>query len=485
MSLYDWLFGLNRQKDALNVLKSDRLKLARMMVLSQHKLEFFNKVRLYLRDENFHQLEKLVKTSTYLDFKEMIWLVDKLNIEAPLKNHIRNLIKQYTECIRQQARWFNTYQTLPERREKIGELELLFKVEFGILFGPVSQDFAQLEKDLNNMLRIKTKPHEDLELLREEKIALDQKILSLSLGAEDFSLLPAEKKDQITEFIGKYRLILRDLDGLIDSNALDQQQVLFAKRIKYEIELQIHQLDPILKDPRINPYSSVLSYAETMQILERLRPCHIVLSKQSLINILESGRLLSKVLTSTDREKYMASFKHQRNAVFISAGGPFTHLPIENPREASLIIFSKSIYNMPMTIYPRDSGGYPETQLSIPLKESRKEIEALVQRRQMADSSMMFRYLFNHIKNRQLRASEKEAIVGIKIPRRDVALFPEIIIEPAINLSLAEVVLIPSQMYYSDEMTKYKRKYGAKLVPVANAIQGYWNYVGLKEKLFD
>ena len=489
MSLWSWLFGLNRTDVIKNSIDKEHKELSRLFTLAQNKLLI---LKSFEGGTSFPEEKTIDKTKRIIDEQQNIISNDclqkdlnSLPIETELQEHLCSLIVQEQNILQDQIRWFKHNKTKTDVQKNFSQLVMFIHTEISILFGLVHKTLLDLKTQVDTQLTATKELDEFIEFLRQRKIELDKTVFSLVTHTAQKGHIFTNERQKQKEIVAAYRELLEELTTL-QKKPLNTEQKNVVNLLSEDATLQLHQIDPIHKDPFIYPYSHNLTHQETLAIIKKLKPSHVVASKELLLKILDARLLLSKLQTDMYRGRYMTAFKQQEDAIFFSVGGPFSHLPLKNPAEASIIIFKQSIYSLNPAFFPRDSGGYPDVKISAPKGEAQQEIEMYIQQRKLSDLPMLFRYLFQHIKHRRLRATEKEAELSWKKPRKNIALFPEGIISTKIGLSThVEAILIPEKIYYSKEFVPYKTKYPTiRFIPVDDPFSYYWEYVGLKKELF-
>ncbi len=488
MSLWSWLFGLNRTDQIITILNKEHKEVLQLFMLAKEKLTLLKPFegktvppeKILAKLEHFIIDQQAISENNDL-YKD----INTLPIEPELKEHLLNLFSQENTLLKNQLSWIKKNKTPADKEKYFGPFIILFHTEISLLFGIIHTTLNDLEQHINEQLKVTKDLDEYLNFLRQQKTELDKSIFDLVIHDARKEHIFTHDKQKQQEIVIAYRELIDELNTLQKKHLNPEQKKVITLLLE-DIELQIHQVDPIHKDPFIYPYSHNLTHQEALTIVKKLKPSHVVASKALLLKILDTRLLLSKLQTDVYRGRYMTAFKQQEDAIFFSIGGPFSHLPLTNPTEASIIIFKQSIYSLHPVFFPRDSGGYPEVHVSAPKKEAQEQIEQLIQRRKIRDLPLLLRYLFQHIKHRRLRTSEKDAELSWKKPRKNIALFPEGIVHTKISLSThVEAILIPKKIYYSKEMTSYKSKYPTiQFIPVDDPFTYYWEYVGLKDKLF-
>ena len=479
MSLWQWIFGSNHDHGELEFLGSPHV-FTILGKLTSDKVALMERASKNLKkplvlEEIREKLQKIVEKESSLLVKAKK-IAGDVPYPRPLEAHLIGVIERLI-------------QLNENERGAIGvrdweTISALVRADAMVIFGSFHHDWSELQSDIEAEKALRGMAHGvSVERVLAAKRVLDLRVMGLREETDKFTHVYSESKEAVGELVVKYRALIADAKRLMRVQPNGSE---LLQRALTEMLVTVQAIDPVHKDPHIDPYADIVPPDTVSHILDRLLPCHLVLSKARILAILSSGKLMSREQRQLVRDEYLQKYKEQGDALFLSMGGPYEHLPILDKEEVSLIVFKKEVLNFAHTIYPRDSGAYPEMDVgSLTKKGAKERVQELLSRRQFPDVASAYKYLFRVISQHGLRRNFQAAIVSQNIKRKGVSMYPEIIIRSEIPLSLASQIIMHEKVYYSKETVALRSKWGKLIIPSADPISDYWKIVGLSEFVQD
>ena len=188
-------------------------------------------------------------------------------------------------------------------------------------------------------------------------------------------------------------------------------------------------LDSRYNDPLVNPFVEVTS--EHKAIAESFQPNHKIGSVEGLVSIIESEALVGPASRGEKTSSLLAK-RGQTDAIFLSAGGPYSHLyvgEIPDRHNSPLLVFDRNnIYDNPtFKATPRDSIGYSTleeiTEHNMNPGETNQFLEVLAA-------------------NNQLKAEVPNFAVGSQVSKPVGTFAPEITLEGRIDLDAINKIIL-------------------------------------------